>query len=145
VSPQQVPIVKAVRDAVVALGAWCDLVPQNQSRNSPGSVSFLVCEFAVLANDAKVTLRNRGFAVSGPVPPTDMDPLAGMTVEEIESHARTAMMPDEVDSEDEHPYEFIQDLLRSRGIEASASSLRLVPYTFELSPRLRRIAGQRET
>lgn len=131
---------------MVGLGAWCDLVPESQSRNSPGSVSIAVHEFAVLADGTRLTLHtDRGFAVSGPVVPTAIDPLAGMTANEIEMHARTTVMPDDVDSEDEHPYEWIQDILLQKGIETSVPSLRAVPYTVEFSPRLQDLITRQQS
>ncbi len=85
---------------IVALGAWCDFVPEEESSASPGSVSFDVEEFAMLADGRRVTLHSgeRGFAVSGPRRPSAGDPLAGMTAESIEADVRTTVLPDEGDS-----------------------------------------------
>jgi hypothetical protein len=107
-------------------------------------VSFEVCEFAVLADGTRLTFSvDRGFAVSGPILPTADDPLAGMSACDIERHARTTVMPDDVDSEDEHPYELIRDALLKEGVDAQAASLREIPYTVELGPLLRDLLSRR--
>jgi hypothetical protein len=132
-----------VSDEVVGLGVWCDFVPEEQSMNSPGSVSFTVHEFAVLANGARLTLHtDRGFAVSGPIRPTVPDPLASMTAEDIEAHARTTVMPEDVDTKEEHPYDWLCDLLSQHGIAVSADSLRAVPYTVEFGSRLQHLLAK---
>jgi hypothetical protein len=132
-----------VSDEVVGLGAWCDFVPAAESRDSPGSVSFAVKEFAVLADGRTVTLHSgeRGFAVSGPCRPTADDPLAGQTVEMIDANIRTTVLPDEDDPADDHPYEWFRELLGAQGVVVATNSLRSVPYTVELSDRLQHLAG----
>lgn len=136
---------RAVSDQVVGLGAWCDFVPEEESSASPGSVAFDVHEFALLADGRRVTLHagERGFAVSGPRRPTAGDPLAGMTAECIEAGVRTTVLPDEDDSEEEHPYEWLRELLLRQGIAVTVASLRSVPYTVEFSERLRQLLAQR--
>ena len=47
------------------------------------------------------------------------------------------VLPDD-DSGDEHPYEWLRELLLRRGIETSVEQLRSVPYTVEFSDRLER-------
>jgi hypothetical protein len=129
-----------VHDRVVGLGAWCDFVPEDDSLASPGSVCFDVHEFAELAGGQRLTLHTeRGFGVSGPHRPTTTDPLAGMTAEQIESGVRTTVLPDDVDSVDDHPYEWLRELLRLKGIVVSTEALRAVPYTVEFSDRLRQL------
>jgi hypothetical protein len=119
-----------VHDRVVGLGAWCDFVPEDDSLASPGSVCFDVHEFAELAGGQRLTLHTeRGFGVSGP----------GMTAEQIESGVRTTVLPDDVDSVDDHPYEWLRELLRLKGIVVSTEALRAVPYTVEFSDRLRQL------
>ena len=126
---------------MVGLGAWCDLVPEEESSASPGSVCFVVHEFAVLAGGRRVVLHagERGFAVSGPYRPTADDPLAGMTAADIEANVRVTVLPDDDEPVDEHPYEWLGDLVGRHGIATTPEALRSVPYTVELSERLRRI------
>jgi hypothetical protein len=131
-------------DEVIGLGAWCDFVPEEEACASPGSVSFDVHEFAVLADGRRVTLHagELGFSVSGPRTHSS-HPLGDLTAESIESDVRTTVLPDEDDTEDEHPYEWLGALLRRQGTEASAESLRSVPYTVEFSQRLQRLLQTR--
>lgn len=133
-----------VNNDVVALGAWCDFVPEEKSRASPGSVSFDVAEFALLADGHRVTLHSgeRGFSISGPRRPTTGDPLAGMTAEDIEEGVRTTVLPDGDDPEGEHPYDWLARLLRRQGVVVAAESLRSVPYRVEFSERLRQLLGR---
>ncbi len=120
-------------DELVRLGAGCELVPEELSTASPGSLSFDVHEFAVLADGRRLVLhRERGFALSG-----GSDPWAFVTAESIEADVRTTVLPDE-DSADEHPYAWLAGLLRAQGVEATVEQLRAVPYVVELSERVQR-------
>lgn len=125
---------------VVGLGAWCDFVPPELSLASPGSVSFVVHEFAVLPGGRRITLHTeRGFGVSGRRRPTARDPLAGMTAERIEADVRTTVLPDEDGTTDEHPYEWLRELLLKQGVSVTAETLKSVVYTVEFSDRLQRL------
>jgi hypothetical protein len=80
---------------VIGLGARCELIPEAESTNSPGSVSFSVVEFEDRSDGSRVVLRSdRGFAVTGPVRPTADDPLAGMTAAELRGHVLATVAPD---------------------------------------------------
>ena len=129
-------------DEVVGLGAWCDVVP-DPTRASPGSASFDVEEFAVLADGRRVLLHHgeRGFGLSGPQTRTG-GPIGDLTAAEIESGVPATVLPDEDDGE-EHPWEWLADLLRAHGVVVSADSLRSVPYRVELSERLQRLLAGR--
>lgn len=126
---------------VVRLGAWCDLVPEEEATASPGSVSFAVDEFAVLADGRRVLLHQgeRGFSVSGPASPTG-HPLRWLTAEDIERDVLTTVLPDEDDGQ-EHPWEWLAGLLRGHGVVVRAEELRSVPYGVELSERLQRLCA----
>ena len=127
-------------DTVIGLGALCDVVDDDESVASPGSVLFDVDEFAVLADGRRITLHcgERGFSVSGPRRPSLDDPLAGMTAEEIQSGVLTTVLPDE-DNGEEHPWEWLSDLLRSHGIVIAPDNLKTVPYEVVLSERVHRL------
>ena len=129
---------------VVSLGALCDLVPEGESTASPGSVSFRVDEFAVLADGRRVVVHSgqRGFSVSGPGRPSPTDPLAGMTAAQIEADVLTTVLPDEDDGE-EHPWEWLARQLQSSGLEVSAASLRSLPCRVEVSEGLRSLLATR--
>ena len=101
-------------------------------------------EFAILADGRRVTLRDDlGFSSWSRRHDYDsgkthaLDPSHDMTRESVESGVRNVVLPDD-DSGDEHPYEWLRELLLRRGIETSVEQLRSVPYTVEFSDRLER-------
>ncbi len=126
---------------VIALGAWCDLVPPEEDHSSPGGASFRVSEFAVLADGRRLTLHNeRGFTswlrTSGQR--QLMDPWMHLSRESVEADVRSVVLPDDDFPEDEHPYEWLRELLLPHGIEMAVEQLRSLPYTVEFSDRLER-------
>jgi hypothetical protein len=133
-------------DVVVALGAWCDLVPPEESAASPGGLSFDVHEFAMLADGRRLTLHTgRGFTSyarasypAGNEPSDEPDPWSLMTRESVESGVRNVVLPDDDESHDEHPYGWLSELLRQQDVDVSVEQLRRVPYRIELSDRLER-------
>ena len=87
-------------------------------------------EFADLADGRRLTLHEeRGFTTSGQ--------WRSLTLENLERDVRTTVLPDDDDTEDEHPWEWLATLLHARGVEATAQALRLLPYDVEFSERLR--------
>ena len=148
---------------VVGLGAWCDFVTADEYRQRllrdgwsaaevsnlvedfKRGVSFVVHEFAVLADGRRLTLHEeRGFTTGvtlarrGPMPGDYWRPL---TLEELERDVRTTVLPDDDDTHDEHPWEWLAELLHVHGIEATAEELRLLPYDVVFSQRLRARVG----
>jgi hypothetical protein len=73
-------------------------------------------------------------ASSGPAP---SDQWHSLTLEELERDVRTTVLPDDDDTQDEHPWEWLATLLHARGVEATAQELGLLPYDVEFSERLR--------
>ncbi|HEX7188942.1 MAG TPA: hypothetical protein VF423_12015 [Actinomycetes bacterium] len=109
----------------------------------PGGIRFRVEEFAVLAGGRRIRLHSeRGFtlsAVRGDGVSSGLDPWQGLTLESLESDVRTTVLPDDAeDTGEDHPWEWLSELLRVQGIEASAEQLRDVPYDVEFSDRLHR-------
>jgi hypothetical protein len=93
-------------------------------------VSFDVHEFADLADGRRLTLHEeRGFTTSGQ--------WRYLTLEDLERDVHTTVLPDDDDTEDEHPWEWLAGLLHARGVEATAEELRLLPNGVEFSERLR--------
>lgn len=126
---------------VIALGAWCDFVPPEEAAATPGGAYFRVHEFAILADGHRVTVRDDlGFSFwsrrAGS--PGLLDPWRGLTRTHVEHDVRNVVLPDDDASEDEHPYEWLRELLLQQGIDASVEQLRSVPYTIEFSDRLER-------
>ena len=103
-------------------------------------LSFDVHEFADLADGRRLTLHEgRGFtswalASSAPAP---SDQWRHLTLEDLERSVRTTVLPDDDDTQDEHPWEWLAELLHVHGIEATAEELRLLPYDVVFSERLR--------
>lgn len=109
---------------------------------SPGGISFRVEEFAVSANGRRIRLHaERGFTLSGVRgfgQSAGADPWQGVTLEDLEADVRTTVLPDDAeDTGEDHPWEWLSELLRAQGIEASAEQLRTLPYDVEFSDRLR--------
>ena len=101
---------------------------------SPGGISFQVEEFAVLADGRRVRLHaERGFTLSAGV-----DPWQFVTLESLEAAVRATVLPDDAEQTgDDHPWEWLAELLRDHGVAASPEQLRTLPYDVELSDRLR--------
>ena len=113
---------------VVGLGAWCDFVTEDESRwqlvrdgwpadevenlveDFKRGVSFDVHEFADLADGRRLTLHEeRGFTTSGGPAPNDL--WRYLTLEHIERDVRTTVLPDDDDTQDEHPWEWLAGLV----------------------------------
>ena len=101
---------------------------------SPGGISFQVEEFAVLADGRRVRLHaERGFSLGAGV-----DPWQFVTRESVEASILTSVLPDEPEQTgDDHPWEWLAELLRDQGVAATPEQLRTLPYDVELSDRLR--------
>ena len=97
-------------------------------------VSFVVHEFADLADGRRITLHeDRGFTTSAQ--------WRYLTLDDLERDVRTTVLPDDDDTQDEHPWEWLAELLHVRGVDATAEELRLVPYNVVFSERLRARLG----
>jgi hypothetical protein len=121
---------------VVGLGAICDLDPNgidNRSQNS-----FTVSEFAVLDNGERVILHDeRGFSGKS----SSGDVWAQETVETITRNVLTTVLPDDDDTDDQQPWEWLAEHARDRGFVVTAEDLRQVPYEVVLTERvLRRLS-----
>jgi hypothetical protein len=128
-----------VTPTVVVLGAWCDLVPAEESTASPGGQSFVVQEFAVLADGRRLTLHaERGWTtwLRSTDQPEPLDPWSLLTAADLERDVLNVVLPDEDDGK-AHPWEWLQDLLRAQGVDVPVEQLRAVPYRVELSDRVR--------
>jgi hypothetical protein len=140
---------------VVGLGAWCDVLTEDEYRERlvrdgwpAGAVenlledfkqglSFDVHEFAELADGRRLTLRDdRGFTTSirGPAP---RDEWQHLTLGHLERDVLTTVLPDDDDTQEEHPWGELVRLLHLEGVEATTEELRVVPYRVEFSERLR--------
>ncbi|TFV61292.1 hypothetical protein E4P41_09740 [Geodermatophilus sp. DF01-2] len=114
--------------------------PSAEERDALG-LSFRVEEFAVLADGRRLRLHaDRGFGLGGLA---GVDPWQHVTLESLESDVRATVLPDDAEETgEEHPWEWLSDLLRTQGIDAAAEELRGLPYDVEFSERLRaRVTG----
>lgn len=104
-------------------------------------------EFAMLDDGHRLPLHDERGWSSGPMrvahfapPPWPPDPEVSIWSQlDREDIVRTALAvvgPDDDDHPDEHPYEWLAELLASHGVSASPEELRPLPYEVELGPRL---------
>ena len=121
-------------------GGWPADEVENSVEEFKRGVSFVVHEFAELADGRRLTLHEeRGFtgwtmANRGPAP---SDQWRYLTLENLERDVRTTVLPDDDDTQDEHPWDRLAGLLHVHGVEATAEELRLLPYGVVFSERLR--------
>lgn len=113
---------------------WSPFLDVDQTPDD-ASVSFDVAEFAICDGGARVLLHEeRGFTVGGG---PSGDPWSGLSVEMLERDVLTTVLPDDDDTDDEHPYIWLADLCRHRGLDVTADDLRHLPYLVELSDEVR--------
>lgn len=103
-------------------------------RNFGRGVSFRVVTFATLADGSRATLDERGWSTSGPPVPQIW---AEMSLERLERDVRDVALPD-----DEDPWGDLTERLHSRGVAASGRDLQDLPFSIELSERLRVRLGE---
>ena len=115
---------------VVGLGAECDV----DDANSDGSrASFRVSEFAVLDDGSRITLHaERGFVSK----PSSGDPWRQLSLDDLGRSVRTTVLPDGEPTDDEHPWEWLVELLDAHGITTTADELRRVPYDVVFTDRV---------
>lgn len=124
---------------VVGLGAICDLGPQHPG--GTGSQSFSVSEFATLENGRRVLLHeDRGFTIgwrstgephSGGAPVNE-------TRDTITQTVLTVVLPDDDECTEEHPWPWLAELARARGLDVTAEDLRGLPYEVVLTDAVTR-------
>lgn len=116
--------------AVVALGAWCELQHEDDRE-----LHFAVQEFALLQDGRRLTLHtDRGCSQRGSRPGS---PWLYTDADSITRSALTTVLPDE-DTGEEHPWEWLAELVRVHGVAVSSDDLRGVPYRVELGERVTR-------
>ena len=142
---------------VVRLEACCDYVTEDEYRDELAHSSlpahsvnealmhfrrgseFRVQEFALLADGRRLPLGDEcGFGgssyVAGRSEP--VDPWPFVTLQRLEADVRTTLLPDDDETEDEHPWEWLVERLRAQGANAEAEQLKRVPYEVAFSRRL---------
>ncbi|HAS08982.1 MAG TPA: hypothetical protein DCS55_00430 [Acidimicrobiaceae bacterium] len=116
--------------AVVRLGALCEL-----DSATSGQANFRVREYAVLDDGSEVVLHaERGFS-AGVHGGEDADIWKHMTAAWIERDVLTVVLPDDAEQTGEdHPWEWLVDLLARVGVTETVERLREVPYEVRLGP-----------
>jgi len=124
--------------SVVGLGAICDLRPEASDSHTQ---SFSVSEFALLEDGRRVILHeDRGFTVgwrSGSGEPPEPETVEGMTRDVL-----NVVLPDDDECTDAHPWSWLAELARARGLNVTADDLRVVPYEVVFTDRVRQILAQ---
>lgn len=116
---------------IVGLRAICDLEPD--AIDDGREHSFRISEFALLENGERIILHDeRGY--TGRISSGDI--WAHETVERITRDVLTALLPDDDDTVDEHPWQWLAELAQSRKIDVTSDDLRLLPYEVVLSERV---------
>ena len=106
-------------------------------------MSFTISELAILADGRRLLLQGeRGFTTTH-WPPGDR--WAGLTTSILESNVLATVLPDDDESGDEHPYDWLAALCAERGLTVTADELRRVPYRVEFSDRVQQALAARES
>lgn len=124
---------------VVGLGAICDLGPQRSGEAR--DQSFSVSEFVALEDGRRVTLHeDRGFTVglrsTGNSDPGDLR--EHETLESLTRDVLNVVLPDDEEPAEGHPYSWLADLARARGLKVTADELRSLPYEVTFTDTVRR-------
>jgi hypothetical protein len=124
---------------VVGLGAICDLGPQRP--DDARDKSFTVSEFVTLEDGRRVVLHDdRGFTTGlRSTGTTDPGPLREhVTLDSLARDVLSVVLPDEDVPAEDHPYAWLADLARARGLNVSADDLRGLPYDVIFTDEVRR-------
>lgn len=117
---------------VVGIGAICDLGPQRLDVRSQG---FAVSEFVTLEDGRRVLLhQDRGFTIGIPHRESGSDDVRDHeTPDSITQSVLIAVLPDDDDPEEDHPWPWLAELARARGLDVSAEDLRDLTYEVVLT------------
>ena len=124
---------------VVGLGAICDLGPERSGQTR--SQSFSVSEFVALEDGRRVLLHeDRGFTIGGrsTAEPGSGDLRRHQTLESLTEDVLTAVLPDDDEGAEDHPWSWLAGLARARGLDVTAEELRALPYEVIFTDRVRR-------
>lgn len=112
------------------LGALCELESATSSQ-----ANFRVSEYAVLDDGSEVVLHSeRGYS-AGVQGGEHADVWKHMTAAGIEGDVRGVVLPDNAEQTGEdHPWDWLVDLLARAGVIESVERFREVPYEVRLGP-----------
>ena len=118
---------------VVGLGAVCDLGPQRF--DDARSQSFSVSEFVTLEDGRRVILHeDRGFTIGW----SSSGASGHETLESMTQDVLNVVLPDDDECAEEHPWSWLADLARARGLDVTAEDLRGLPYEVIFTDEVRR-------
>ena len=110
---------------VVGLGAVCDFGPERY--DDQHSQHFSVSEFVTLEDGRRVILHaDRGFTIGWRS--SGRSGSAHETRESITRDVLTTVLPDDDECGEDHPWSWLADLARARGLNVTAEDLRGLPY-----------------
>ena len=124
---------------VVGLGAICDLRPQRSDETR--SESFSVSEFVTLEDGRRVILHeDRGFTIGwGSSGESGSGDIRGHeTPESMTRNVLNVVLPDDDEDAEDHPWSWLADLARARGLNVTAEDLRGLPYEVIFTDKVRR-------
>jgi hypothetical protein len=136
----RLPLVRPGR--VVGLGAICDLEPQRS--DGSGDQSFPVSEFVTLEDGRRVILHeDRGFTIGWRSSESGSGAIRGHeTRDTIARKVLNVVLPDDDACAEDHPWSWLADLARARGLNVTTEDLRGLPYEVILTDRVTRwLAG----
>jgi hypothetical protein len=118
---------------VVGLGAICHL--RTSSFDDEHAQRFSVSEFVLLQNGRRVILHeDRGFTIgsrAGAVRDSE-------TPDSITHDVLNVVLPDDDECEDDHPWSWLAELARARGLDVTAEDLQGLPYEVILTESVTR-------
>lgn len=121
---------------VVGLGAICDL--RTPRSNDGRSQSFSVSEFVTLDDGRRVILHeDRGFTIGWGSSVSDASDIReGLTPDSITRNVLNVVLPDDDECGDDHPWSWLADLARARGLDVTEEDLRNLAYEVILSDKV---------
>ena len=134
----QADLLRVEPGRVVGLGAICDLGPQRLG--DPRAQSFSVSEFVTMEDGRRVILhRDRGFTIgwrsSGELSSGDLP--GHQTLESLTRDVLNVVLPDDDECTEDHPWSWLADLARGRGLSVTAEDLRGLPYEVLVTDEVR--------
>lgn len=124
---------------VVGLGAICDLGPERSADRH--TQNFSVSEFVTLEDGRRVILHeDRGFTTAlrstGRSDPGELR--EHMTIESLTRDVLSVVLPDDDKPAEDHPYSWLAQLARARGLTVTADDLRILSYEVNFTDKVRR-------
>jgi len=124
---------------VVGVGAICDLGPERSA--DARSQNFSVSEFVTLEDGRCVILHeDRGFTIglrsTGKVDPGELR--EHETLENLTRSVLNTVLPDDDEPAEDHPWTWLAELARARGLNVSADDLRSLRYEVTFTDEVHR-------